>query len=169
MENINLMLQMRPKPEAIVEKGVVGFDDLSRMYDVKDESDEDVNMPNISHANNSNGATTNTGSISGSAPANSAMLGRYFANKSTFNPKDTAAKDAFEKEVPWEISLIKSLLFLTIHEALKKSKLQTAHAEQETMVITTDILTSLGRIRDLLDQMGTQAVCICISLLLFLF
>ncbi|ETO24687.1 hypothetical protein RFI_12472, partial [Reticulomyxa filosa] len=141
---MNVMLQMRPKPEAIVQQGVVELEDLMQVYEVKDDSDNDETVMDESNLNQDSVLT---------------------------KKEEPLAKhnDFFKKEIPWEISLTKSLLFLTVREALKQSMKQTENVEKEIHAASFQILEHVNKIRDTIDQLGTQNVVMIIVVVFFFF
>ncbi|ETO17925.1 hypothetical protein RFI_19380 [Reticulomyxa filosa] len=145
MGNMNIMLQMRPKPEAIAQKGMIELKDLLQLYNVHDDSDDDG-------AIESNNNETKT------------------SGNNVHNGNARKQHDLLKKEGPWEVSLIPSLLFGTIHEALKKSHEQTETAKDGILHVMQETYEQVGKLRDSMDQMDSQnVVCTFTYLLIYLF
>jgi len=58
---------------------------------------------------------------------------------------DQSEGEERKREGPWEISLLNSLLFLTIQEALKKSCMDCTKSEQTILEEMEDITNSLKK------------------------
>ncbi|ETO32249.1 hypothetical protein RFI_04866 [Reticulomyxa filosa] len=141
VDNMNIMLKMRPTAEEIVEKGMVEFKGLLQMYALsEDESDQE--------AEETKG--TDNGQDTKKTAGATAVL------KKTAGKKKRRKLDAkWNEHQPAEISLTRSLLFSTTQEALRKSQQQTAKVQEEVQQVVQEIARKINRLRDESDRLVT--------------
>ncbi|ETO24518.1 hypothetical protein RFI_12639, partial [Reticulomyxa filosa] len=151
---IDVLLQMRPKAEELVEKGVVKLEELLQMYDVKNDSDdEDEEEERENQQEQEREQKEEEEEEDEKVELDEMKKKKKKKLKKRRHKKD---KNTLNKEGPWDISLTRSLLFSTIHEALHKSCKESSLLQYEAQQVVQETVQHLNVLRDHTDNLAIQ-------------
>mmetsp|Transcript_2642 Transcript_2642/g.4297 ORF Transcript_2642/g.4297 Transcript_2642/m.4297 type:complete len:747 (+) Transcript_2642:97-2337(+) len=154
-QDLEMQLKLRPKKEDIIRQGVVNKQEME--YGGYYELD-DTKLDGMMHEDNQ--YYDEDDDFDDDEQVNGVTL----MNHSQHHPEQAGQADAHrlrqrmigggeqQEQIPWQISILSSLLFKTIQEALQKSCLDTQHQENMVLQEMVEMNNEMKSLRDVLDK-----------------
>eukprot|EP00485_Elphidium_margaritaceum_P007506 CAMPEP_0202691102 /NCGR_PEP_ID=MMETSP1385-20130828/5907_1 /ASSEMBLY_ACC=CAM_ASM_000861 /TAXON_ID=933848 /ORGANISM="Elphidium margaritaceum" /LENGTH=696 /DNA_ID=CAMNT_0049346453 /DNA_START=62 /DNA_END=2152 /DNA_ORIENTATION=+ len=133
-QDLAMMIQLRPKPQDIIDRGIVKRNDMNQYIDVDDEKQQ------------SRRDFDDDGDNGGGDKVALAL------DNDEDDLDDLDAMDEYQRVQVYQISVLSTLLFKTIQEALKKSCHDTARQEAAVLVEMTEMNEEMRQLRNTLDK-----------------
>jgi len=153
-QDLAAMIQLRPKPEEVVAKGIVERATMERYIELDDNKlDEELEYSIHDAVTLRPKTTTKTQSHSvvNDERDDQANYNAAEDEEAMTTPTATAQQDPQDAQT-WEISILNTLLFKTIAEALRKSTTDTQKQEAVILSQMEEMNTEMKQLRNALDK-----------------